>query len=62
VFSIKKDIRPNWQVEQLQALIESSELVNIAGAEHYIWLTHYNEMRFELRRFLEGLNDSEKDY
>ncbi|MDR1060501.1 MAG: alpha/beta hydrolase [Clostridiales bacterium] len=48
----KKDIRPNWQTEQISALIEKSKLVCIAQAAHYIWLTHYDEMRLELRKFL----------
>lgn len=48
----EKDIRPNWPVEQIQALVENSKLVNIPQAAHYIWLTHYDEMKHELRKFL----------
>lgn len=48
----EKDIRPSWPVEQIQALITNSIITIIAGAAHYIWLTHYNEMRFDLRKFL----------
>lgn len=47
-----KDIRPNWPAQQIQALIEGSKLVTIPEATHYIWLTHYDEMRLEIRRFL----------
>ena len=48
----EKDVRPNWPVIQIQALIENSALVTIPEAAHYIWLTHYDEMRAELRKFL----------
>ena len=48
----EKDIRPNWPTYQIQALIEKSKLVSIPDAAHYIWLTHYNELKFELRNFL----------
>jgi proline iminopeptidase len=48
----EKDIRPNWPVKQIQALLEKSKLVIIPESAHYIWLTHYNEMKLELRKFL----------
>ena len=48
----ENDIRPNWPTEQIQALIGNSKLVSIPGAAHYIWLTHYNELKLELRKFL----------
>ena len=48
----QNDIRPNWPVQQIHALIENSMLVTIPEAAHYIWLTHYDEMKLELRKFL----------
>ena len=52
----ENDIRSNWPVYQIQALVENSVLVIIPNAAHYIWLTHYDEMRLELRKFL-GLTE-----
>ncbi len=48
----ENDLRADWPVRQLQALVEHSVYVTIPGAAHYIWLTHPNELRAELRRFL----------
>ena len=46
------DIRPNWPTQQIQALVEKSTLVTIPEAAHYIWLTHHDEMKSELRKFM----------
>lgn len=43
------DIRPNWPTIQLARLMKNSEYVEIAGAGHYIWVTHRDELRKELR-------------
>ena len=43
--SAEKDIRSDWPVRQIQALIENSVFITIPEAAHYIWLTHYDEMR-----------------
>jgi proline iminopeptidase len=48
----EKDIRQNWPAEQIQQLIKNSVLVVIQNAKHYIWLTEYNKMRDELRKYL----------
>ena len=48
----ENDIRPSWPVEQLCALMANSKMVNINGAAHYIWLTHYDEMKKMLRGYL----------
>jgi pimeloyl-ACP methyl ester carboxylesterase len=43
------DIRPNWPTVQLAHLLKHGEYVEIAGAGHYIWTTHPDELRSELR-------------
>jgi len=48
----ENDIRPNWPVLQIQKLIEKSNQITISGVAHYIWLTHYDEMKDELRKYL----------
>lgn len=48
----ENDIRPDWPVRQVQALITNAVGVTIPGAAHYIWLTHEREMRLALREFL----------
>ena len=47
-----KDIHPSWPVQQIKELINNSILITIPDATHYIWLTHYKEMKSELRKFL----------
>jgi len=49
----ENDIRSDWPVRQIQALIENSIYVTIPNAPHYIWLTHYDEMKSEVRKFLQ---------
>ena len=46
------DIRPNWPTQQLANLIPYADYVEIAGAAHYLWLTHANELQQELRKSL----------
>ena len=55
----ENDIRSIWPVHQIQMLIENSVLIAIPGAAHYIWLTHYDKMMLELRKYL-GLFPVEK--
>ncbi|MDH5675128.1 MAG: alpha/beta hydrolase [Myxococcales bacterium] len=43
------DIRPNWPIQQLAALLPRGRYVEIAGAAHYIWGSHASELRRELR-------------
>lgn len=50
-----KDIRPNWPTKQLAALMQSCSYLEIEGAAHMIWLTHYNELKNELRNFIKML-------
>ncbi len=42
------DIRPNWPIQQLAALLPNGHCVEIEGAAHYAWLTHAAELRHEL--------------
>ena len=42
------DIRPNWPTHQLAYLIKYADYVEIAGAGHYIWISHMDELRREL--------------
>jgi len=51
-----KDIRPSWAAEQISFLLPKSKFVMIENAEHYIWLSHYEEMKNELRKYLKGIN------
>ncbi len=50
-----QDIRPSWPVEQTAALLPKGRFVLIRDAAHYIWLSHANELRVELRRFIEAI-------
>lgn len=46
------DIRPSWPAEQLSNLMPNSQFEMIKDAEHYIWLTHEDEMKSKLREFV----------
>jgi len=45
-----RDIRPNWPTRQLASLIPKAEYVEIPEATHYIWVTHHEALRRELRK------------
>jgi proline iminopeptidase len=49
------DIRPSWPIEQVTQLLPNARLELIAGANHYIWLTHAEIMRAHLREFMSQL-------
>jgi proline iminopeptidase len=49
------DIRPSWPVEQVAHLLPNARLEMIAGANHYIWLTHADVMGTHLRDFMSQL-------
>lgn len=49
------DIRPNWPVEQIVALMPSASLTIVPEADHHIWLTHPDELRKALREGLASL-------
>lgn len=46
-----KDIRPIWPAEQIAYLMPAARFMMIAAA-HYVWLTHYEELRSVLRNFI----------
>jgi len=50
-----KDIRPSWATEQISFLLPKSKFVMIENAEHYIWLSNYEEMKYELRKYIKEL-------
>lgn len=50
----EKDIRPSWPIQQLAALIETSESKLIIGAGHYIWLEKPEELKKRIIRYVEG--------
>ncbi len=49
------DIRPNWPTVQLAHLLKNGEYVEIASAGHYIWVTHRDELKKELRTAVEKI-------
>jgi proline iminopeptidase len=53
------DIRPNWPTQQLAQLIPGGRYVEIAGARHYIWLTHAAELGAALREAIAGMGDAD---
>jgi len=50
-----KDIRPNWPTVQLAHLLKNGEYIEITSAGHYIWITHRDELRKELRATVERI-------
>jgi len=50
------DIRPNWPTIQLAHLLKNGKYVEIGDAGHYIWVTHRDELRRELRAAVEGIS------
>lgn len=52
----ENDIRPNWPTQQIYELLPNSQIAIIENATHYIWLTHYNELKQVLRNFLDRVS------
>jgi proline iminopeptidase len=50
-----RDIRPSWPVEQLVQLLPNATLQMIAGADHFIWVTHAEALRTSLRDFVQRI-------
>lgn len=50
-----RDIRPSWPAEQISNLMPNSQFTMIKDAEHYIWLTHYDEMKSILHNFTKSI-------
>jgi proline iminopeptidase len=51
----RNDIRPSWPVEQISNLTPNKKFEYIDNAEHYIWFSHYHEMKNILRDYLSGI-------
>ena len=49
------DIRPNWPTMQLAGLLPRGNYLEIAGAGHYIWLTHADALARELRNAIKTI-------
>ncbi len=49
------DIRPDWPLRQLAALLPHARFVSLAGAAHVPWLTHADALRAHLLDFLNAL-------
>ena len=47
-----EDIRPNWPLLQVAALLPQGSYEIVQGAQHSIWLTHATQFRTALRRAL----------
>ncbi|MEX2327582.1 MAG: alpha/beta hydrolase [Pseudomonadales bacterium] len=50
-----QDIRPNWPIKQLAALMQA-RYVEIEGAAHWIWLTHPDELQQALRQAISAMS------
>jgi proline iminopeptidase len=46
------DIRPSWPIEQVAQLLPNASFAMLAGADHHLWVTHEEELRLALRRFV----------
>jgi proline iminopeptidase len=53
------DIRPDWPVRQLVNLMPNARFELIEGAQHFLWLTHADQLRSVLRAFLAARGDEE---
>jgi proline iminopeptidase len=51
------DIRPNWPIRQLAKLIENGHYKEIPEANHYIWITHPQELSEMLRTSIREIVD-----
>ncbi|HCJ34051.1 MAG TPA: hypothetical protein DHV65_07090 [Ktedonobacter sp.] len=51
----EKDLRPNWSSKQVAQLLPNARYAVIQDAEHFLWLTHPQELRKLLRDFLKEI-------
>jgi proline iminopeptidase len=56
-----EDIRPNWPAQQLAELIPHGQYIEIAGAAHYVWLTHAPQLQLAMRQALVDIGTIEPD-
>ncbi|HEK9099983.1 TPA: alpha/beta hydrolase [Bacillus pseudomycoides] len=48
----QRDIRPSWPILQIASIINGAQAIEIAEAEHYIWLQKENSLREVLRQYV----------
>jgi proline iminopeptidase len=49
------DIRPNWPIQQTAALLPHGRYHEIAGAGHYVWLSHAAKLQAAIVQALDGM-------
>lgn len=52
IIQAERDVRPNWPAQQLAKLLPNAIYIEIKDAVHCIWLTHADELKKELRGFI----------
>ncbi|WP_410983152.1 alpha/beta fold hydrolase [Bacillus cereus] len=48
----QNDIRPSWPILQIASIIDGAQTIEIAEAEHYIWMQNESRLREELRKYV----------
>ncbi|MEN1936583.1 alpha/beta hydrolase [Paenibacillus sp. 102] len=48
----QNDIRPSWPILQIASIIEGAQTIEIAEAEHYIWMQNESILREVLRKYV----------
>lgn len=51
----ERDIRPNWSAHRVASLLPHARYIEIADAEHCLWLTHPHQLQEHLRAFVDTL-------
>jgi proline iminopeptidase len=51
----EEDIRPSWAVAQVAALLPRARFILLPGADHYLYLTHPDQVRAHAAVFLHSL-------
>jgi proline iminopeptidase len=51
----EEDIRPSWAVAQVAALLPRARFILLPGADHYLYLTHPDQVRAHAAAFLLSL-------
>ena len=52
----ERDIRPSFAVQQVANLLPVAAYVEVAGADHWPWITHPHEIRHAVTRFLQTID------
>ncbi len=56
-----RDIRPSWPTEQMASLMPNARFEMIEGAEHVVWFSHADKLKFLLREFIQPFNEAPHD-